>query len=123
MICEKCGFEYTSERCPVCAANEANAQVEKRNEKSPCGLIGMIMGIASFFIMGTPLAIAGLILSIIGKNKCKSDGYATAGLISSILSLVYNVVGTIASIVIIIIIYAAYFGLALFGMSVSNGVV
>ena len=123
MICEKCGFEYTSERCPVCAANEANAQVEQKNEKSPCGLIGMIMGIASFFIMGTPLAIAGLILSIIGKNKCKSDGYATAGLISSILSLVYNVVGTIASIVIIIIVYAAYFGLAIFGMSVSNGVV
>jgi len=73
--------------------------------------------------MGTPLAIAGLILSIIGKNKCKSDGYATAGLISSILSLVYNVVGTIASIVFIIIVYAACFGLAIFGTSVSNGVV
>jgi len=47
MICEKCGFEYTSEKCPVCAANEANAQVEQKNEKSPCGLIGMIMGMYS----------------------------------------------------------------------------
>lgn len=106
MICEKCGFDYAGEKCPVCAAENISV-VTKTEEKSPCGLIGMIMGIASFVIVGMPLAIAGLILSIIGKKKCSTDGYATAGLITSIISIVLSVLAVVG-LVIFYIIYIVF---------------
>lgn len=111
MTCEKCGFEYTGATCPVCAAEEANkaAAAATENKKSPLGLIGMIMAIASFFYVGTPLTIAGLILSVIGKKKNKKDGFATAGLITSIICLVYNVMNSVLAIVIIVVVYAFIF--------------
>ena len=109
MTCEKCGFEYTGDTCPVCAAEEANKAVAAENKRSRLGPIGMIMAIASFFYVGTPLTIAGLILSVIGKKKNKKDGFATAGLITSIICLVYNVMNSVLAIVIIVVVYTFMF--------------
>jgi len=107
MICEKCGFEYTSERCPVCAmVAQEKAEIQQAQtttevkKKSNLGLIGMLVAIASFvlkFIIPFPIpdmfiAIAGLVLSIMGKKKNKQDGYATAGLVISIIKLVLEII-------------------------------
>ena len=107
MICEKCGFEYTSERCPVCAmVAQEKAKIQQAQtttevkKKSNLGLIGMLVSIASFvlkFIIPFPIpdmfiAIAGLVLSIMGKKKNKQDGYATAGLVISIIKLVLEII-------------------------------
>ena len=107
MICEKCGFEYTSERCPVCAMDaQEKAKIQQAQtttevkKKSNLGLIGMLVAIASFvlkFIIPLPIpdmfiAIAGLVLSIMGKKKNKQDGYATAGLVISIIKLVLEII-------------------------------
>ena len=116
MFCEKCGFDYEGEKCPVCEA-EASAVAVEQAEKSPCGLIGMIMGIASFFMIGWPLAAAGLVLSIIGKKKCATDGMATAGLITSIISLVINVLSALAAIVFLVIYFVFIVGLSAFATS------
>ena len=116
MFCEKCGFDYEGEKCPVCEAEASTVAVEQA-EKSPCGLIGMIMGIASFFMVGWPLAAAGLVLSIIGKKKCATDGMATAGVITSIISLAINVLTALAAIVFFVIYIIFIFGI--FGASAA----
>ena len=122
MICEKCGFDYTGEKCPVCEANY-EVTVEKAS-KSPLGLIGMIMGLASFLYIGWPLAAAGLILSIFGKKKCPTDGLATAGLISSIISLAWNILSMVSAAVmtfVLVIIYVIFYALLFGAMAVSGG--
>ena len=69
-------------------------------------ITGMILGIASLFLtlvfgwwtvltwVTLPMAIVGLILSVIGGKKMKaageSAGIATAGLIIGIISVVFN---------------------------------
>ena len=116
MFCEKCGFDYEGEKCPVCEAEASTVAVEQA-EKSPCGLIGMIMGIASFFMIGWPLAAAGLVLSIIGKKKCATDGMATAGLITSIISLVINVLSAVAAIAFLVIYFVFIIGFGAFATS------
>ncbi len=119
MFCEKCGFDYEGEKCPVCEAEASTVAVEQA-EKSPCGLIGMIMGIASFFMIGWPLAAAGLVLSIIGKKKCATDGMATAGVITSIISLVINVLSALAAIVFLVLYFIFIFGVGVLGASAST---
>ena len=119
MICEKCGFEYTSERCPVCAVNAQGAE-KAAEKKSKIGLIGMILAIASFalkfFVVGVPelpLAIAGLICSVIGKQKNAQDGYATAGLAVSIIKIALEIMATITGLIVsalIIVLYIVFIG-------------
>ena len=45
MICEKCGFEYEGENCPVCAAADTVEVAEAPAKKGPLGIIGMVLGI------------------------------------------------------------------------------
>ena len=125
MICGKCGFEYTSEKCPVCEADIQPAHIEKK--KSKLGLIGLIVSIASFVInffvpVGIPelyIAIAGLICSIVGKKKNSDDACATWGIVISIIKIVLEIimkivgtiVGILVSILYIIFYYVVYFGM------------
>ena len=125
MICEKCGFEYEGENCPVCEVAGSKVVVDEP-KKSPCGLIGMILGIVSFF-QGIPFAIAGLILSNIGLKKCPVDGRAKAGKTLSIISLIINIVMYVGAIVLVAICYIPYilyFVLMIFGFAAgSSGVI
>ena len=72
---------------------------------------GMTLGVASLFriYLALPLAIAGLICSIIGLQKAKvtgvGRGYALTGLICSILSIVFWLV--------FFIVYVLIMGIAL----------
>lgn len=58
------------------------------------GLLSMIFGIAAcvlifnVFVLGLLLGVAGLVLAIVARSKDKSNGFAIAGLVLSILSLV-----------------------------------
>lgn len=118
MFCEKCGFEYTGEYCPVCADNKPG-EVKAKNSPSTLGLIGMILGIASFMV-GSPFDIGGLVCSIIAIKQDKKDPYATAGLISSAIHLGMNVFSAISSIVMLILGIMCYI---LFMMFVIGGYV
>jgi hypothetical protein len=89
MICEKCGFEYEGENCPVCEVAGSKVVVDEP-KKSAFGIVGMILGILSFF-NGIPYAIASLILSNIGLKRCPTDGCAKAGKTMSIISLIINI--------------------------------
>ena len=123
MICEKCGFEYTSDRCPVCAMDaQEKAEIQQAQtttevkKKSNLGLIGMLVAIASFvlkFIIPFPIpdmfiAIAGLVLSIMGKKKNKQDGYATAGLAVSIIKISLEIIATITGLIVSALIIVLY---------------
>ena len=108
MICEKCGFDYESEKCPVCNAEATTVITPKNEEKSHHGLIGMIFGIVSFFFGGLFLSIPGLILSGIGLKKNKNDGFSVAGLVTSILSTVSHTVALVIGVIISVILPLAY---------------
>ena len=97
MTCEKCGFEYEGEYCPVCEVENINTAVKAPSKKSVCGLLGLIISSASLMFFGWPLSLVGLILSLIGKGKCKKDGVAKAGVIMSVITLIYHVICKIIS--------------------------
>ena len=117
MFCEKCGFEYSGARCPVCEAEEreraerivaAKLQQEQQiaNKKSSLGIFSLILAIGSFVIgyiipgfPEMPLAIVSIILSIIAAKKNKADKCSKAGLFISIAKIVLTVVLFISAIV------------------------
>ena len=120
MICEKCGFEYTGDTCPVCAAEEASKSVAVKKSWTGLGLAGMICGIVALLalvgglpaaagqliamfaapylivtaltgqIIGLVPAIVGAILSSIGKKKLESDKFAKIGRILSTLAIIFR---------------------------------
>lgn len=113
MICEKCGFKYEGEKCPVCYSQKYYTAKQrlatKDNEaKTYHGLVGMILGIVSFFAFGLYISIPGLILSIIGLKKNKNDGFAVAGLVTSIISTVMGLIA-LAIALIPLVLVIAYF--------------
>ena len=63
------------------------------------GIVGLILGIVGFFVFFLA-PIAGIIVSVIARNKSKAAGFkngiAKAGLIVSIIALVANIIVTIA---------------------------
>ena len=115
MICEKCGFEYEGEKCPVCEV-EASQIVTEQPKKSACGIVGMILGILSLVNLNWMFAIPGLILSKKALNVCPGDKRAKAGRTTSLLGLILSIalyVGTIAFIVIYYVIYIFFIGILL----------
>ena len=65
MFCEKCGFEYEGEKCPVCEAEVAaveNVQVEAVAKKSVLPIIALIAGIASIVLA----LIGGFLVGVLG---------------------------------------------------------
>ena len=125
MICEKCGFEYAGENCPACAVREAREAQEALPKRSKLGVVGMILSLCSFAgtvlaifralfgipvgIFDFPLAFAGLILSIIGKVKCKYDGFATAGIIVSIIRIVMKIATAILTALLLVLVFLLVF--------------
>ena len=112
MFCTKCGSTLSENGvCPVCdvpVSDPINPELvfdqppAASNPGKGLGITGMVMGIVSLLcntvcscmygsVLGFPLSIVGLILSIIAKKKSKaagcSNGMATAGLITSIISI------------------------------------
>ena len=69
MFCEKCGFEYEGEKCPVCEAEVAaveNVEVEAVAKKSSLPTIALIVGIASVALALIGGLLAGAILGFLG---------------------------------------------------------
>ncbi len=66
MFCEKCGFEYEGEKCPVCEAEVVaveNVEVEAVAKKSKLfGILGLVAGIASVAFA----LIGGLLIGFLG---------------------------------------------------------
>ena len=93
MFCNNCGNQIDDRAviCPHCGVPvRGAAQTEKGN---PLAIVGFIL---SFFI-----AIAGLICSILGYQKCKKEGVpykglALAGIIISAVSMALALVILIA---------------------------
>ncbi len=107
MICEKCGFEYEGENCPVCEVAASKVVVDEP-KKSACGIVGMILGILSLVNLNWMFAIPGLILSKKALNVCPGDKRAKAGRTTSLLGLILGIalyVGTIAFLVVYYIFY------------------
>ena len=109
--CKNCGAQYSEEAWvyPNCKSaetanvnqfngyapnNQASAEQSKK-KMNVFGLVGMIIGIVSCFIsgyVGIAVSIVGLVFSSIGlkrKKECRLNGFAVAGLVLSIIALVY----------------------------------
>ena len=124
MFCEKCGFEYEGEKCPVCEAEVAaveNVEVEAVAKKSVLPIIALIAGIASIvlaliggFLVGVlggilftillilPAVVPGaaaVVLGILGMKSNKKLGIVAIilGAVSIAAYLVAGVVGYIIS--------------------------
>ena len=128
MICKKCGCDYEGEICPLCHNKRST------EKKSYYGLIGMILSILGWtmkivnYIIGFflpivpnipefPFAIAGLIVSIVGKDKNKSDKMATAGIILSSIKIAIRCISSII-ICLVIMLLDALLMLALLILSI-----
>lgn len=77
-----------------------NNDVQNSPSPAPSGTAGIVLGIISivlcFFSATVVAAIVGVILAIIGivsGNNCKKQGGTSAGLILSILGLIFNGAG------------------------------
>ena len=112
MICEKCGYTYEKDSCPVCNA-VAERKLKLNEKKSALGVVGMIMSIISCgikviipFIPSIPISIASLILSIIGAVKNKKDGFAVTGICVSSANIVLRIIVKAIKVVLDILITA-----------------
>ena len=106
MFCRVCGKEINDEAviCPHCGCSvkdeptvSKSASGEKTGKSNVMSIVGFILSLVSLLIslFGT-VATAGLVLSIIGLVQCNQKGerlkgLAIAGLIVSIVSLIYTV--------------------------------
>ncbi len=101
--CSKCGKEI-NENAVVCihcgcAVSEINEGTKNFNV---FGLVGFVISIVSFFLtLYCVTSILGIIFSSIGLKKAndpiapKGKGFAIAGLIVSIISLIYCLIAVI----------------------------
>ena len=70
MLCEKCGFEYEGEKCPVCEVN-AETEVTENTPLPPkksivLPIIALCVGIASVVLSCIGALIIGSLLGLIG---------------------------------------------------------
>jgi len=124
MTCEKCGFEYTGDSCPVCAVQATNeAIVISEKKTSGLGIAGMILGIVSLamfvlsglqkvvlmfympfitipgYVIGIIPSIVGLVLCSKAKKANSGDKLAKVGKIFCIISMILKIVGLVIAIV------------------------
>ena len=104
MFCKTCGKEIKDEAviCPFCGCavkDDVAVQGEKNNEKRKVNVLsitGFVLSVVSLFItLFVAVAIAGLVLSIIGLFQCNRNnerlkGLAIAGIIVCVVSLCYT---------------------------------
>jgi type II secretory pathway pseudopilin PulG len=119
--CFQCGFVAWAgaESCKSCGANLSERIVEsplrnqfvvQRDLKKGLAVFSLVLGVLNLFTVGLlgVGAVLGIIVAVVAMNRAKSDPFvyggkelATAGLITSILSLVIIVpVGIVAAIAI-----------------------
>lgn len=109
MFCKVCGKEVDDKAviCPSCgckveetAATDVGTpavKVEKNNKINVLGLIGFILSVCSLFLsLYGSIAVAGVILSIIGLVQCVKNGYGLkgfpiAGIVVGACSIIYTI--------------------------------
>ena len=106
MYCKNCGKEIDERAfvCPYCGVQTGNNASAANNQTNVLAIVG--------FVLAFLVPIAGLICSVIGKREApkyggNGTGLATAGIVISIVELVF--------IVIYIIIFIAMFSAAASG--------
>ena len=123
MVCSNCGFEGESKFCSKCGkplnggkvmaggvTNQSTTSTYQNNylrdarrtamTKNVFAIIGFVLSIFSLLLCFAPIAglmiiIPALILSILGFGALSKEGYARAGLVMSIISLIINIIFTI----------------------------
>jgi hypothetical protein len=133
MFCTKCGSTLSENGvCPVCdvpVSDPINPELvfdqppATSDPGKGLGITSMVLGIISVLSctifscvagtgVGGPLGIVGLILGVLGKKKSNaagfSNGMATAGNITSIISIVLFALSIISLIVAIILGFGPY---------------
>ena len=118
VFCSACGAKVEAEETVVenAEVEAVVSEVEAETKTEPTipyeerpnsgkAIAGFITALAGWFFTFLPASIVGLVLSIMGKRetgengKYKGKGFATAGLVFSILGIVGAILGTILGIV------------------------
>ena len=112
MFCRNCGKEIndTTIFCPYCGTQVANdTEPVKVNlgfdnptqkKLSMKALVGFIVAMAGIFIAAIPCGIVGLVFSCKGMKETENSnlrgrGFAIAGLVVSILDIIFGVISVI----------------------------
>lgn len=124
MFCSKCGSSLNANgTCPICDTPVSTPAYTYRAPKvsdpgKGLGIASMAVGIASL-VTGGGVGIVGLILSTIAKKKSAAmgftNGFAKAGFITSLISVIYSalaILAVIAYYIFIIVLYAGVLGAA-----------
>ncbi len=100
MYCKTCGKEINDDAvvCPACGCAVKTEEAKKSAKNlNVLGLVGFILGVVSWLLaLWGIVAIAGLVLSIVGLVQCVREGggmkgFAIAGIAVSAVSLIYTV--------------------------------
>ena len=98
MFCKKCGKEVEENVvfCPHCGIRLADEEIAKKSDSGDGDAIaGFVLGLASIvFCITIIVPILGIYFSNRGKNSSKA-GFAKAGKVLSIVSLVLAIVGAV----------------------------
>ena len=108
MFCKICGCEIPegSNFCPRCGSDTKTTEFVAQEQPAPAqkfsgkAIAGFILSLIGIFISAIPCGIVGTILSALGmkettsKNK-KGRGLAIAGLVVSIIDIVFGVYAVI----------------------------
>ena len=122
MFCKVCGKEVNDKAiiCPACGCKISESEeilatattADKGKKKiNVCCLVGFILALASFFLaLYGIVAIAGLVLSIIGLVQCSKGNYSLkglgiAGVIVAACGIIYAVYSIIAAAYLLSLIY------------------
>ena len=82
---------------PQWGYQQNNQQYDKTAQNM--GLASMILGIIGVVGGGLMFGIAGLVLAVMAGNRGYKEGYRTAGLVLSIISVVGGIITTILGII------------------------
>ena len=81
---------YTDYNQPYQAPQYTNSYPVEDSSANGMAIASLVLGIVSFFCCGLPCSVVGLILGIISKKrKPENNGKATAGIVLSIIALVF----------------------------------
>ena len=96
-FCAKCGKELTQDQnaCPNCGTFIRN-EVNDLDKKATTGLVLGLVGIIAWLLplAGYPVTICGIVFSAKGMKSQNGKGKATAGLVLSIIFLVFTFINS-----------------------------
>ena len=103
-FCGKCGEKIKEDQnfCSKCGYN-INTPVEQKEDK--LAIVGFILGLVSIIawfipLFGYPVSICGIVFSTKGLKSKTNKGKATAGLVLSIVFLVFTFLNSMAGLLI-----------------------